>query len=308
MTSGATMRRIEGTVTVPNYPDAPGRAQHEISGAHRRRRQSTRRRQARATAGGDRGPRTGDRRGSRRHRRPAHQRARRARDRGSSPSVRGGLPPCQPRPATVEVPFVCNIASGSEAQPSHPMLYGHGLLGHRSEANGGSTQRLRERGFSPCAVDWWGLSFADLPQVVVSAWCDFSHFPGMVDRMQQGFLNFMVLGPGAGPSRRAGNQRRLPLGRGQTADSHRRAVLRRQQPGRHHGRRPHRAGARLPTGQAGGAGHGLLHCCSTAASTGRASTPSSSRRPTRTSSIARSATRSFRCSGTAARRPATRST
>ena len=104
-----------------------------------------------------------------------------------------GLPKVDPLQRTVDVPFVCNIARGSEVQPSHPTLYGHGLLGSRDEANGGSTQRLRERGFSPCAVDWWGLSFSDLPQVAMGL-VDLSNFPGMVDRMQQGFLNFLMLG------------------------------------------------------------------------------------------------------------------
>jgi hypothetical protein len=42
-------------------------------------------------------------------------------------------------------------------------------------------------------MDWWGLSFADLPQVAASL-VDFSNFGGMVDRMQQGFLNMMLLG------------------------------------------------------------------------------------------------------------------
>jgi hypothetical protein len=104
-----------------------------------------------------------------------------------------GLPQIDPVQRTVDVPFVCNIARGSDAQASHPALYGHGLLGSRDEDNGGSTQRLRERGFSPCAVDWWGLSFSDLPQVALGL-VDLSHFGPMVDRMQQGFLNFLVLG------------------------------------------------------------------------------------------------------------------
>jgi hypothetical protein len=106
---------------------------------------------------------------------------------------RDHMPRVDPLQPTVDVPFVCNIARGSDVSPSHPILYGHGLLGSRTEANGGSTQRLRERGFSPCAVDWWGLSISDLPQVGMSL-VDFSNFPGLVDRMQQGFLNFMLLG------------------------------------------------------------------------------------------------------------------
>ncbi|HZN14086.1 MAG TPA: hypothetical protein VFB78_07460 [Acidimicrobiales bacterium] len=108
-------------------------------------------------------------------------------------TANSGLPQINPVQPTVDVPFVCNIARGSDKTASHPFLYGHGLLGSRTEANGSSTERLRERGFSPCAVDWWGLSFSDLPNVAVSL-TDFSFFGGMIDRMQQGFLNFLFLG------------------------------------------------------------------------------------------------------------------
>jgi len=105
-----------------------------------------------------------------------------------------GLPTVDPLQPTVEVPFVCSIARGASGDsPSHPMLYGHGLLGSRTESEGGSTGRLRERGFTPCAVDWWGFSFADLPNVAVSL-ADLSNFPSVIDRSQQGFLNFLVLG------------------------------------------------------------------------------------------------------------------
>ena len=93
----------------------------------------------------------------------------------------------------VAVPFVCNIARGSDVEPSHPYLYGHGLLGDRGEANGGSTEDLRLRGFSPCAVDWWGMSTADLANVALIL-ADMSNFPSLADRSQQGFLNFMFLG------------------------------------------------------------------------------------------------------------------
>jgi hypothetical protein len=104
-----------------------------------------------------------------------------------------GLPARNPVQPTVDVPFVCNIARGSDTTPSNPMLYGHGLLGGRGEANGGSTDDLRQRGFSPCAVDWWGMSTADLPSVALIL-ADASNFPSLADRSQQGFLNFLFLG------------------------------------------------------------------------------------------------------------------
>ena len=104
-----------------------------------------------------------------------------------------GLPAVDALQPTVDVPFQCEISRTSLYDPTRPMLYGHGLLGSRTEVGGGSTARLRERGWSPCAVDWWGMSFADLPNVAVSL-LDLSGFPSMVDRMQQGFLNFLYLG------------------------------------------------------------------------------------------------------------------
>jgi hypothetical protein len=104
-----------------------------------------------------------------------------------------GLPARNPLQPDVEVPFVCNVARGSDVEASHPYLYGHGLLGGRGEANGGSTEDLRLRGFTPCAVDWWGMSTADLATVALIL-ADVSNFPSLADRSQQGFLNFLFLG------------------------------------------------------------------------------------------------------------------
>jgi hypothetical protein len=73
------------------------------------------------------------------------------------------------------------------------VLYGHGLLGARQEANGGSTEDLRLRNFMPCAVDWMGMSFSDLANVVTIL-TDMSNFSSLADRAQQGFLNFLFLG------------------------------------------------------------------------------------------------------------------
>jgi hypothetical protein len=73
------------------------------------------------------------------------------------------------------------------------MLYGHGLLGSRDEAGFSSTEDLRRRGFAACAVDWWGMSTADLPNVAAIL-LDMSNFPALADRAQQGFVNFLFLG------------------------------------------------------------------------------------------------------------------
>jgi hypothetical protein len=94
---------------------------------------------------------------------------------------------------TLDVPYTCNIPHTAATTPAHPSLYGHGLLGDKSEANGGSAEDLRLRGFAVCAVDWIGMAFEDAANVA-SILADFSNFPSLADRAQQGFVNFMYLG------------------------------------------------------------------------------------------------------------------
>jgi hypothetical protein len=104
-----------------------------------------------------------------------------------------GMPVRNPVQPSLAVPFVCEIPRTALVEPAHPMLYGHGLLGTREEATGGSTEDLRLRGFAPCAVDWMGMAFEDLPNVATIL-ADLSNFPSLADRSQQGFLNFLYLG------------------------------------------------------------------------------------------------------------------
>ena len=105
-----------------------------------------------------------------------------------------GLPMQNPVKKFFHVPFVCTIprtaATGNRA---HPMLYGHGLLGSRSESTGGSTERDRERNFMPCAVNWMGFAEYDIANAVQTL-VDPSSMAMMADRAQQGFLNFLFLG------------------------------------------------------------------------------------------------------------------
>ncbi|HWW54090.1 MAG TPA: hypothetical protein VNY84_09985, partial [Acidimicrobiales bacterium] len=104
-----------------------------------------------------------------------------------------GFPRRDPVQPDLHVPFVCDIPHAAFANPSHPLLYGHGLLGDKSEATGGSTFQLRLRNFTTCAVDWIGFASEDLANVA-TVLVDLSNFPSVVDRAQQGFLNFMLLG------------------------------------------------------------------------------------------------------------------
>jgi hypothetical protein len=95
---------------------------------------------------------------------------------------------------TIDVPFVCTIPKTATPEtPAHPTLYGHGLLGSRSESSGGSTDRDRERNFMPCAVNWMGFANYDITNAVQTL-LDPSNMPSMADRAQQGFLNFLYLG------------------------------------------------------------------------------------------------------------------
>ena len=108
-----------------------------------------------------------------------------------------GLPAQNPLIPTIDVPFVCTIPKlATTSTPAHPMIYGHGLLGSRFESAGGSTERDRERNFMPCAVNWMGFAEYDIANAVVTL-LDPSNMPSMIDRAQQGFLNFLILGRAA---------------------------------------------------------------------------------------------------------------
>ena len=103
------------------------------------------------------------------------------------------LPQQNPLFPTIDVPFVCTVPKLASTTPAHPMLYGHGLLGSRFESTGGSTDRDRERDFMPCAVNWMGLAEYDVAGALLTL-VDPSNMPSMIDRAQQGFLNFLYLG------------------------------------------------------------------------------------------------------------------
>lgn len=150
--SGATARRVEGTVTVPNY--LTGNLRLDLG-------------ELPVTVPGSRLNTLG------------------------SPD---GNPVQNPLQPTLDVPFVCNLPRPSSGGgPAHPMLYGHGLLGSRTEANGSSTEDMRLRNFAPCAVDWIGMATEDIANVALIL-ADVSNFPSLPDRAQQGFLNFLYLG------------------------------------------------------------------------------------------------------------------
>jgi hypothetical protein len=99
---------------------------------------------------------------------------------------------------TMRANFICNIPrqaiDGAAPVQVKPVIYGHGLLGSASEVNSGPQAAMAfEHGYTYCATDWAGFSTQDVGTVAASLQ-DLSHFPKLVDRMQQGFVNHMFLG------------------------------------------------------------------------------------------------------------------
>jgi hypothetical protein len=91
--------------------------------------------------------------------------------------------------------FECVIPS--TATPSNPARivdYGHGLLGSMDEVTDAPISALATtQNMVMCATNWWGLAQDD--QVFDSkAVTDLNYFPVMVDRLQQGVLNALLLG------------------------------------------------------------------------------------------------------------------
>jgi hypothetical protein len=102
------------------------------------------------------------------------------------------------RHGTTSATFICRIPRSAldPAEPprARPALYGHGLLGSPDEVNAGYvTSMANEHNFVFCATAWAGFSADDVPHVV-SAISDLSRFNTVADRMQQGFLNQLLLG------------------------------------------------------------------------------------------------------------------
>jgi hypothetical protein len=99
---------------------------------------------------------------------------------------------------TTTAKFTCRIPRSAldPADPpqARPSLYGHGLLGSADEVNAGNVRSMaNEHNFVFCATNWAGFSEDDLGNVV-AAINDFSNFNTVADRMQQGFLNQLLLG------------------------------------------------------------------------------------------------------------------
>ncbi|WNI32548.1 hypothetical protein [Streptomyces sp. ITFR-6] len=90
--------------------------------------------------------------------------------------------------------FRCEIPRAAFRTPSRPSLYGHGLLGRRSEVGAGNVKDMAaEHDFTFCATDWIGMAQEDIP-VVLGGLADPSLFPAVPERSEQGMLNALFLG------------------------------------------------------------------------------------------------------------------
>ncbi len=102
---------------------------------------------------------------------------------------------------TMDVPVRCFIpdsiqpgGEGNAVTPGRAGIYGHGLLGEYNQiTSAGPVNVGRDAGSVWCGANWDGFSTQDLLTIVTSLQ-DMSNFNKAVDRMQQGFVNFMLLG------------------------------------------------------------------------------------------------------------------
>jgi hypothetical protein len=90
--------------------------------------------------------------------------------------------------------FQCNIPRVAQTAPSRIGIYGHGLLGDETQINEDNIQDMSvEHDFTFCATQWSGMSSEDIPNAV-EVLKDFSKFPTLADRLQQGIVNTLYLG------------------------------------------------------------------------------------------------------------------
>ena len=103
--------------------------------------------------------------------------------------------PSQVPGQTYQANYTCNVGRSAfeKHQKLRPVEYGHGLFGSNGEVNSDPQQTMAGRfGMMYCATDWFGMASADVPNALV-ALSDFSRFPLLTDRVQQGELNFLFL-------------------------------------------------------------------------------------------------------------------
>jgi hypothetical protein len=90
--------------------------------------------------------------------------------------------------------FQCNIPRAALTAPSRIGIYGHGLLGTETQVDEDNIQDMSaEHDFTFCATQWSGMANEDIPNAI-EVLKDFSKFPSLADRLQQGIVNTLYLG------------------------------------------------------------------------------------------------------------------
>ena len=103
------------------------------------------------------------------------------------------------RRGTTTYRYFCGVPRSALDPPSalqaRPALYGHGLLGNPAEFAAGNVKSMsNEHNMLFCATAWAGFSSEDIPHIAGTVIPDFSKFDTLADRMQQGFLQQLLLG------------------------------------------------------------------------------------------------------------------
>ena len=98
------------------------------------------------------------------------------------------------RNGSMSFPFYCAIPRVAASKPARPVVYGHGLLGNPAESFGAGNQTFAATyGMLFCATREIGMSDEDVPNAI-KLLGDMSLFASFPDRLQQGFLNQLMMG------------------------------------------------------------------------------------------------------------------
>ena len=95
---------------------------------------------------------------------------------------------------TAAYPFTALIPKSAFVAPSRPVAYGHGLLGARDQVGSQAFRDFAEQyNYILFAVDWIGMAGDDYLNIVsILTYGTLHDFQSVVDRGQQGILNFML--------------------------------------------------------------------------------------------------------------------
>jgi len=93
-------------------------------------------------------------------------------------------------PFTIQVPFSVREQEG----PGRALGYGHGFFGSQGEAEGGLAKTIASQLHAVTfAIDWWGMSRADLGSVVSSITGSPANTAAFTDRVHQAMANWMTM-------------------------------------------------------------------------------------------------------------------